>query len=102
MKNNENFALHVISYNVRFGFGYRTLNGEKQYFAWHGSPNRNDDYFKTAEISKTEYEEIKEEYPKEFAGGKADGEAFYKKYIDAHTILLEGWNELFSEKDSEQ
>ena len=41
----------VLSNQVRFGGGYRTVSGKRQYFAWHGIPNRNDDFF-TGEARK--------------------------------------------------
>lgn len=30
----------------------------KQFFAWYGYPNHNDDYITTTEISEEEYEQI--------------------------------------------
>ena len=42
----------VISNQVRFGCGYRTVEGRTQYFAWHGVPSRNDDYITTTEITR--------------------------------------------------
>ena len=46
----------VISNQVRFGCGYRTIDGKRQYFACHGYPNRNDDFFTTSEITEEEVE----------------------------------------------
>ena len=94
MKNcDENFS-RVISNQVRFGYGYRTIKGRKQYFAWHGYPNRNDDYFTTAEISEKEFLQIDSEYPQELSADRETAEVFQNKYIDGHTVLLEGWNKL--------
>ena len=64
MENNKDYCLRVISNQVRFGCGYRTVNGKRQYLAWHGYPDRNSDYFTTAEISESEFNEINKEYPK--------------------------------------
>ena len=50
--------LRVISNGVRFGCGFRMNLDSKQFFAWYGYPNRNDDYITTTEISEEEYEEI--------------------------------------------
>lgn len=82
----------VISDQVRFGFGYRLTGGEKQYYAWHGLPNKNDDYITTAEISEAEFNMIQSEYPVNFAANKEQASAFRKKYVHAHKVLLEGWN----------
>ena len=54
MEHNSDYNFRVISNQVRFGCGYRTVDGKKQYFAWHGYPNRNDDYITTSEISERE------------------------------------------------
>ncbi len=82
----------VISNQVRFGCGYRTVSGRKQYFAWHGYPNRNDDFITTAEISPEEFGRIRIEYPCEIIADRETAELFRKKYVNGHPILLEGWN----------
>ncbi|MCR5150164.1 MAG: hypothetical protein K6B52_02940 [Clostridiales bacterium] len=79
---------------MRFGCGYRTLEGRRQYFAWHGVPSRNDDYFTTAEISAEEFKQIKREYPREIVADRETADVFRKKYVDGHTVLLEGMNRL--------
>ena len=40
MENDGRSFFRVISNQVRFGCGFRTVEGRKQYFAWHGYPNR--------------------------------------------------------------
>ncbi len=55
MENDGRRFFRVISNQVRFGCGFRTVEGRKQYFAWHGYPNRNDDFFTTTEISEREF-----------------------------------------------
>lgn len=87
-------CLRVISNQVRFGCGYRTINGNKQFFAWHGFPNRNDDYITTAEISQDEFDKLNGEYPKELNADRETAELFRNKYVEGHPIILEGWNEL--------
>ena len=84
----------VISSQVRFGCGYRTVGGKRQYFAWHGYPSRNDDYFTTSEICEEEYEEISREYPEEIIADRETAEVFRSKYVDNHPVILEGWNKL--------
>lgn len=94
MDNNGQRFFCVISNLVRFGYGYRRIKGRKQYFAWHGYPNRNDDYITTAEISEREFIRIGSEYPQQINADRETAEAFRNKYIVGHTVLLEGWNKL--------
>ena len=94
MENNNDRYFRVISNQVRFGCGYRTVDGKRQYFAWHGYPNRNDDFFTTSEISEEEFAEIEREYPAELAADRETAERFRNKYVDGHPVLLEGWNRL--------
>ena len=92
--NKRGYRFRVISNQVRFGCGYRTVNGTRQYFAWHGYPNRNDDYCTTSEISREEYEQIEKEYPKEICADRETAEVFRGKYVEGHPVILEGWNRL--------
>ena len=94
MSESKDRVFRVISNQVRFGCGYRTIDGKRQYFAWHGYPNRNDDYFTTSEISEKEYYEICREYPDAIIADRETAEAFRNKYVDDHPVLLEGWNRL--------
>ena len=94
MEHNSDYNFRVISNQVRFGCGYRTVDGKRQYFAWHGYPNRNDDYITTSEISEREYDEINEAYPEEIVADRKTAERFRSKYVDGHPVLLEGWNRL--------
>lgn len=91
MKKDDSYLFRLISNQVRFGYGRRTVDGHLQYFAFHGYPNRNDDYFTTAEISEEEFHQIEQEYPAEICGNFKDGLAFRNKYVDRHPVLLEGW-----------
>ena len=90
----KEYHFRTISNQVRFGCGYRTVNGRRQYFAWHGYPSRNDDYFTTSEIGEAEYNEIERNYPEEIVADRATAEAFRNRYVDGHPVLLEGWNRL--------
>ena len=94
MENKKDYFFRVISNQVRFGCGYRTVNGRRQYFAWHGYPNRDSDYFTTAEISESEFNEINEKYPKEIVANREKAEAFRNRYVDDHPVILEGWDRL--------
>lgn len=82
----------VISNQVRFGCGYRKIGSEVQYFAWHGYPDRNDDYITTGEITRGEFEEINRAYPKEISADRETAQIFREKYVDGHSVILEGWN----------
>lgn len=95
MKKHEgDYYSRVISNQVRFGYGFRTINSTRQYFAWHGYPNRNDDYITNVEISEQEFEQIEREYPREICADRATAEIFRNKYVDGHVVLLEGWSRI--------
>lgn len=88
------YQFRLIGGNRRFGNGYRRLeDGQMMYFAFYGFPNRNDDYFYNAEISREEFYEIESRYDCMFSS-EDRGEGFYEKYIQNHTILLEGESRL--------
>ena len=88
----QNFYNRVLSNQVRFGAGYRRVLDELQYFAWHGYPNRNDDFITYAQISEEEYEQINREYPQKIDADRDTAERFREKYVNGHEVLLEGWN----------
>ena len=91
---NKDYCFRVISNQVRFGCGYRTVDGKRQYFAWHGYPDRNSDYMTTAEISESEFDEINAKYPAEITANRKKAEVFRNRYVDGHPVLLEGWDRL--------
>lgn len=93
MENKEYFS-RLISNQVRFGYGYRTVDGKRQYFAYHGYPDRNDDYFTNVEISEAEFEQIGREYPRKIIANCAEAEVFRQKYVEGHMVLLEGWSRI--------
>ena len=92
MKQNKFFR--VISNQARFGCGWRETENGIQYFAWHGYPNRNDDFFTTAEITKEEFDQIQRDYPQEIIADREEAEIFRRRYVNDHPVLLEGWNRL--------
>ncbi|MBO4452734.1 MAG: hypothetical protein J5793_02245 [Clostridia bacterium] len=94
MDKSKDYFFRVISNQVRFGCGFRTVNGQKQFFAWHGYPNRNDDYITTSEISEREFDEINKKYPHEIVANREQAEVFRNRYVDGHPVLLEGWDRL--------
>ncbi len=87
----ERFS-RVISNQVRFGYGYRPLPEGRLYYAWHGYPNRNDDFITYAEITVEEFEQIEREYPSDISADRKTAEDFRNKYVDRHKVLAEGWN----------
>ena len=93
-ENGKDYFFRVISNQVRFGCGYRTIDGKRQYFAWHGYPDRNDDYFTTSEITESEYQTIQREYPEEIVANREKAQRFRDKYVEGHPVLLEGWSRL--------
>ena len=94
MNEEKEYFFRVISNQVRFGCGYRTVDGARQYFAWHGYPDRNSDYFTTAEISESEFDEIERAYPKEIVADRKTAEVFRNRFVDGHPVILEGWDRL--------
>ncbi len=86
--------IRFISNCVRFGCGYQTESGRKQYFAFWGKPYKNDDYFFTAEITEEEFLQINSEYPDKFDADQEHSMPFREKYIDGHPLIPEGWNRL--------
>ncbi len=92
--NNKEYFFRVISNQIRFGCGYRTIEGKRQFFAWHGYPDRNSDYITTSEISESEFDEINRKYPKEIVANREKAEVFRNKYVNGHPVILEGWDRL--------
>ena len=94
MNKERDYYFRVISNQVRFGCGYRMHDGKRQFFAWHGYPNRNSDYFTTSEISESKFDEICQNYPEEIVANREKAEIFRKKYVDGHPVILEGMDRL--------
>ena len=94
MNKDKDYFFRVISNQVRFGCGYRTVEGRRQYFAWHGYPSRNDDYITTSEINEGEFDEINRLYPREIVADRKTAEVFRNKFVDGHPVILEGWDRL--------
>ncbi len=94
MEKEKDYLFRLISNQVRFGYGYRRFEGRRQYFAWHGYPNRNDDFITNVEISEEEFRQIEQEYPEEICADRKTAEKFRDKYVEGHPVLLEGWGRL--------
>ena len=94
LRKNKDYFFRVISNQVRFGCGYRTVAGRRQFFAWHGFPDRNDDYITNAEITEAEFDEINQKYPREIVADRETAQIFRDRYVEGHPVLLEGWSRL--------
>ena len=92
-KQNDDYEFYLISNQCRFGCGYRTKEGRRQYFAFHGFPNRNSDYFTNVEITEEEYANIKRQWKKRSYSSE-EAAPFRRKFIENHPILLEGEDRL--------
>lgn len=88
----------VIGENIRYGINSLIINNKIRYYAFHGTPARNDDYFITVEISEDEFYEIEHNFDccKDFSFAETDNyvEKFKEKYINNRPIILEGFNVL--------
>ena len=84
----------TISNGIRFGSGFRYYMNGWQFFAWYGLPNRNDDYITTTSISEDEYIQICIDYPNSICADLEFANHFHSMYIENHTVILEGWNNL--------
>lgn len=82
----------LISLGIRFGYGSHFIEDREQYYAFYGTPSRNDDYFTTAEISLSEYQEIQNTYPVRANLSREEADIFKARYITGHPIIFEAWN----------
>ncbi len=90
----KNYYFRTISNQVRFGYGFRMVEGKRQFFAWHGYPDRNSDYITTSEITEEEFDEITKKYPREISANRDAAEHFRNRYVNGHPVLLEGMDRL--------
>lgn len=62
------------------------------YFAVHGYPNRNDDYYTIARVTEQEYDEMVRVYAPLGSQSNPTAETFRNKYVEKHTQVYEGWD----------
>ena len=82
-----------IAFNRRYGYAVTKEGYDRMCFAFHGTPNRNDDYYVMTVITEDELQIIIEKYSR-LRGNvidKAEGE-FREKFVDNHTEIFEGYN----------
>ena len=84
----------LISNQVRFGYGFYYEDDKIIYFAFHGVPSRNDDFFTNVEITEEEFDKISREYPKQIDANRKEAKIFRDKYVEVHRVILEGWTRL--------
>lgn len=79
-----------LSKSYRFG----VAKGNNIFLAFHGEPNKNDDYYTITEISEDEYKYILEKYQAiivDKCADKAISDRFRNAYILNKSMLYEGW-----------
>lgn len=82
----------IFSNSIRYGVAKAIDQHLPYYFAVHGYPNRNDDYFSIAEVSEQEYDEMVRIYAPLGSQSNPTAELFRNKYIEHHPLVYEGWN----------
>lgn len=81
----------LLSNQVRFGYAMASDNGKVLYFAFHGFPDRNDDYFTLVEITEQEQERLCGKY-KCGVWGHEVGDLFRNEFIENHRVFSEGYH----------
>ena len=86
----ENHYERFISHGIRYGYGYRIVSDKKQYYAFHGTPIGNSDFFVYCEISEAEFKKIEKEFPENYESLSNDAESFKNRFLEQHKTLLTG------------
>lgn len=81
----------VFSNSIRYGVARSVDAHPSCYFAVHGSPSRNDDYFTIARVTEQEYDEMMKVYAPMGSQSNPTAEMFRNKYVENHTQVYEGW-----------
>lgn len=81
-----------FSNQIRYGVASGRMDGRRMYFAFHGSPSRNDDYYVVTSISEQEYDEACRIYGPMGSQGRETGDKYCETFINGHTVLCEGWS----------
>lgn len=82
----------IFSNSIRYGVAKAVDEHNPCYFAIHGYPDRNDDYFTIALVSEQEYNEMKEVYAPMGSQSNPTAEDFRNKYVENHMQVYEGRN----------
>ena len=94
LRNEVCYRFFLVSNQVRVGYGRKFIDDQLTFFAFHGVPNRNSDYFTNVQISADEFLSLHKTYPKEIVMYRPEADAFRLKYVDGHRVLLEGMDRL--------
>lgn len=82
----------MFSNSIRYGAAKAIDEQQACYFAVHGSPSRNDDYYTIAKVTEQEYDEMMQKYAPLGSQSNPTAEMFRNKYVENHTQVYEGWN----------
>lgn len=82
----------MFSNSIRYGVA-KSIDGQPPYyFAVHGYPNRNDDYYTIASVTEQEYDEMMRIYEPLGSQSNPTAEIFRNKYVENHQQVYEGMN----------
>lgn len=82
----------IFSNSIRYGVAKAIDPHHPHYFAVHGSPSRNDDYFTIARVTEQEYDEMVRIYAPLGSQSNPTAEQFRDKYVEHHPQVYEGWH----------
>lgn len=85
-------AYTMFSNSIRYGVAKAIDERNPCYFAVHGYPNRNDDYYTIARVTEQEYDEMVRVYAPLGSQSNPTAETFRNKYVEKHTQVYEGWD----------
>lgn len=81
----------MFSNSIRYGVAKANDEHDPCYFAVHGYPSRNDDYYTIASVTEQEYDEMVRVYAPLGSQSNPTAEMFRNKYVENHTPVYEGW-----------
>ena len=80
----------MFSNCIRYGVAKAVDEHHPCYFAVHGYPNRNDDYYTIARVNEQEYDEMVRVYAPMGSQSNPTAEMFRNKYVENHVQVYEG------------
>ncbi len=82
----------MFSNSIRYGVAKAIDEQHPCFFAIHGYPSRNDDYYTIASVTEQEYDEMVRVYAPLGSQSNPTAEMFRNKYVENHSQVYEGWN----------
>lgn len=82
----------MFSNSIRYGVAKAIDAQHPYYFAAHGFPSRNDDYYTIARVTEQEYEEMVHIYAPLGSQSNPTAEMFRSEYVENHVQVYEGWH----------